>query len=335
MKRIFAFVTVLIGIIMLSSCSATQNQQDDRSSNVGESQVSTQSPEPSAEPSSNPESAPATGISLLSDDELKELEDIAEDVIEAWNYYSSGDGICCEREDYEEYDFLNDYIDEETQEQYNIIGAEKITCCKTKEEVKEHLAKYLDLTSILQDLPSSFDYPEERDIYSVVENSLFEHEGKLYRAYAPWGIPEYGLDDMIIKRIDDKTFSTTVDLYEMGELTYNCTYEFMIQHNGDNYVAFDINEVSGSTFLLNKDYENVEQPDYYALGFKYIVNSDAGVDMRYGPGEDYEIITNIPDGEEVIERGCGENSEWTLIEYNGQFGWVAEEFLEYIDESDD
>lgn len=241
MRKLLAFVAVLMAVLMVGSCSATQNQLNDLSINESESQVLTQS----SEMSSYAESAPATGISLLSDEEL---EEIAEDIIEEWNYFLN-DGICCEFE-YGDYDFLNQYIDEEEQEryriekEYSIAGVEKITCCRTKEEVKEHLTKHLDLTSIFLSLPSGFDnYLEEQDINYRIDNFVFEHEGELYHAYDTSGVDAYEFDNMIIERIDDKTFSATVDRYG-GDGDYAFTYEFLIQNNGDNYVLVDIKKVS-------------------------------------------------------------------------------------------
>ena len=48
--------------------------------------------------------------------------------------------------------------------------------------------------------------------------------------------------------------------------------------------------------------------------------------MRYGPGEDYDIIEGIPDGTEVTEAGW--QDDWVYIEYDGKHGWIKYEFFQ-------
>lgn len=330
MKKIFAFMAVIIAILMLSSCINLTDLIGKVTGDIGESQVSSESseqpseltPQPNEDNSSSiPESSSAAGISSLSDEEL---DDIAEDIVIAWNEYCIR-GVVCEREVINNYDFLLPYLDDYQQE---VGGIEKCICCHTKEDAKEHLAKYFDLPSIAQDMPSCCIYFLENDIYYYIDNLLYEYEGNLYYHFEPGAPFAYDCNDMNIKRIDNNIFSATVDRYD--SMGYDYTSEFLIKHNGDNYVAFKINEVSGPIFLSNVN-ENVVLPyDYYFYDEStYYVDADGGLNMRYGPGQNHEKIMLIPNGAEVICRGVDESCYWCFIEYDGQFGWVAKEFIKF------
>ena len=60
-------------------------------------------------------------------------------------------------------------------------------------------------------------------------------------------------------------------------------------------------------------------------GFHGYVFAEEGVNMRYGPGTQYDIITALPYNAEAIERGWQDG--WIYIEYKGKFGWVSGEYF--------
>lgn len=64
---------------------------------------------------------------------------------------------------------------------------------------------------------------------------------------------------------------------------------------------------------------DVEEADYYV----YVATPDGGLNMRYGPGTDYDKVMEgrIPDGVELYISLVSGN--WGYTSYNGYEGWVA------------
>lgn len=59
----------------------------------------------------------------------------------------------------------------------------------------------------------------------------------------------------------------------------------------------------------------------------YIVDADGGLNMRAGPGTEYESILLIPDGELLTPIGGMESaSDWEYVRYNGTEGWVNRQY---------
>ncbi len=59
------------------------------------------------------------------------------------------------------------------------------------------------------------------------------------------------------------------------------------------------------------------------------VSSYDGLTLRTGPGTEYEAITVIPDGTDLIE--LANKSGWVYADYEGQQGWVFGQFLVYTE----
>lgn len=60
-------------------------------------------------------------------------------------------------------------------------------------------------------------------------------------------------------------------------------------------------------------------------GYHGTVNSDGGLNLRCGPGADYDIILVVPDKTEIIEEGW--DNGWLYICHNGQYGWINAEYV--------
>ena len=69
----------------------------------------------------------------------------------------------------------------------------------------------------------------------------------------------------------------------------------------------------------------VEPSNNAEEGFHGYVDSPEGLNMRYGPGEKYGIITVIPNKTELVERGWEEG--WVYTEYKGQNGWISAQYF--------
>ena len=54
-----------------------------------------------------------------------------------------------------------------------------------------------------------------------------------------------------------------------------------------------------------------------------------GLTLRTGPGTEYESITVIPDGTDLIE--LANKSGWVYVDYEGQQGWVFGQYLVYTE----
>ena len=93
-----------------------------------------------------------------------------------------------------------------------------------------------------------------------------------------------------------------------------------------DYLTVDKNEIKPKDTSSDNEKNRIVAPANKAEGGDhYKINSEDGVNMRYGPGTDYDVIETIPDKAEVIEAGW--EGDWTYIEYNGKNGWVKSEFI--------
>ena len=69
----------------------------------------------------------------------------------------------------------------------------------------------------------------------------------------------------------------------------------------------------------------VEPTNNAEQGYHAYVNSEDGLNMRYGPGTEYGIIEGIPDKTEITELGWEEG--WIYILYNDNYGWVDSKYV--------
>ena len=60
-------------------------------------------------------------------------------------------------------------------------------------------------------------------------------------------------------------------------------------------------------------------------GIHGVVNADGGLNLRCGPGQDYNIILVVPYEAEVVEEG--RDGDWMFIKYDGEYGWVYSEYI--------
>ena len=69
----------------------------------------------------------------------------------------------------------------------------------------------------------------------------------------------------------------------------------------------------------------VEPATRIKSGAHGVVNADGGLNLRCGPGKDYNILLVVPDKTEVIEEG--RDGDWIFIKYSGEYGWVNTEYI--------
>ena len=67
-------------------------------------------------------------------------------------------------------------------------------------------------------------------------------------------------------------------------------------------------------------YNEGEQPSYTTPG-------DSGMNLRAGPGTDYDKVTSVPAGTGVTALGTNEDGSWVVVNYDGKYGWLKTEFV--------
>ena len=74
---------------------------------------------------------------------------------------------------------------------------------------------------------------------------------------------------------------------------------------------------------------SVQPTTYYNEGEQptYTVTDGNNLNMRGGPGTDYDKIGQVPASTGVTALGTNEDGSWVVVNYNGTYGWLKTEFL--------
>ena len=67
-------------------------------------------------------------------------------------------------------------------------------------------------------------------------------------------------------------------------------------------------------------YNEGEQPSY-------TVTPDSNLNMRAGPGTDYDVLTKVPASTAVTALGANEDGSWVVVNYDGKYGWLTTQYL--------
>ena len=59
----------------------------------------------------------------------------------------------------------------------------------------------------------------------------------------------------------------------------------------------------------------------------YTTTPDASMNLRAGPGTDYDKVTSVPAGTAVTALGTNEDGSWVVVQINDKYGWLKVEFL--------
>ena len=54
------------------------------------------------------------------------------------------------------------------------------------------------------------------------------------------------------------------------------------------------------------------------------------MNLRAGPGTDFDKVAQIPAGTEVTALGTNGDESWIMVQYEGQYGWLAKEYLNAV-----
>lgn len=105
---------------------------------------------------------------------------------------------------------------------------------------------------------------------------------------------------------------------KVGDKEGWCSAEYLTANKAD---IKEKEKTAGSN-----DHSTLVQPSNNAEGgYHGYVTAEDGVNVRCGPGTDYDIIDGLAYNTDVIERGWEEG--WVYIEYNGKFGWMSAEYF--------
>ncbi len=67
-------------------------------------------------------------------------------------------------------------------------------------------------------------------------------------------------------------------------------------------------------------YNEGEQPSY-------TVTPDSNMNLRAGPGTDFDKVAQVPASTTVTALGTNADETWVVVQYEGQYGWLAKEYL--------
>ena len=59
----------------------------------------------------------------------------------------------------------------------------------------------------------------------------------------------------------------------------------------------------------------------------YTTAADSSMNLRAGPGTNYDKVTSVPAGTAVTALGTNADNSWVVVQVNGQYGWLKVEFL--------
>ena len=59
----------------------------------------------------------------------------------------------------------------------------------------------------------------------------------------------------------------------------------------------------------------------------YTVTDGNNLNMRGGPGTDYDKVSKVPASTVVTALGANEDGSWVVVNYDGKYGWLKAEFL--------
>ena len=74
---------------------------------------------------------------------------------------------------------------------------------------------------------------------------------------------------------------------------------------------------------------SVQPTTYYNEGEQpsYTTTADASMNLRAGPGTNFDKVTSVPAGTAVTALGTNSDGSWVVVQVGGQYGWLKVEFL--------
>ena len=60
----------------------------------------------------------------------------------------------------------------------------------------------------------------------------------------------------------------------------------------------------------------------------YKTPADANMNLRAGPGTDFDKVAQVPMGTAVTALGSNADGSWVVVQYNDKYGWLCKQYLE-------
>ena len=130
-------------------------------------------------------------------------------------------------------------------------------------------------------------------------------------------------------RSEPSIFGEILLQIERGE-----TYPVIAQNSAGTWIQLNVNGILGwvnTTYTDDFNFINVPVVDETVVNVvdnnSAILSTTANVNMRRGPGLEYDIIRIIPENTVVNIEARTIDSDWWQVSYLGNLGWVTEAFV--------
>ena len=98
-----------------------------------------------------------------------------------------------------------------------------------------------------------------------------------------------------------------------------CSMDYLTENKGD--IKADDKSASSKA-----DPNKLVEPTNTSVnGYHGYVDSPEGLNMRYGPGENYNVIAVVPDKTELTELGWEDG--WVYVQYKDNYGWISAHYF--------
>lgn len=236
----------------------------------------------------NPHSLLSTVSAIVQTEGPSEAQLIAEDAITLYRTYCTI-GVCCDMEQPEEREDMSQYLTEAQKEDYYNCQY-RITCCKTEEEVLNHIDRHIG---------------KEMQHDHTEENLFTDDEGNLYIMVLPTSYDSYRhyevisqTKDQIICRAcnyfepecDDSdifTLKSSKKGYRVTKVERDRDYvcEVVLLEEGSNYQLYKHGNTGYSGMVETKEYGTFYfQEDFYCPAVKMITENLGEITTDYGNG---------------------------------------------------
>lgn len=160
----------------------------------------------------------------------------------------------------------------------------------------------------------------------LIGNEQEEKNNPITSTAPPTAVPDDAVSANVLYTMQEVSMydEPDSDSEVRAKLKKGTPVEYLEAYDGYTKVFF-----SGREGFIRTKYLSAVMPsgDTYNNG-TYRVNHSNGepIFLRSGPGEEYSVIDNIPDG--TVLDVTDMNEDWTSVEYNGSSGYVKTRYLE-------
>ena len=130
-------------------------------------------------------------------------------------------------------------------------------------------------------------------------------------------------------RSEPNVFAPILTKVSRGE-----TYQVVGENSTGTWIQLNVNGQIGwvnETYTDEFNYVNIPVVDETLIDTPdisgYTAITTANLNMRRGPGLEYDVIRIIPESTNISLEARTIDADWWLVSYNGNVGWVTEAFL--------